>query len=241
MKTILRPGILDLLTVALAGLNCFVATVPLRAQPAIPTTPSGSERPPMTMTSRLSTAVKPYPVLTAMQRVAGWQLAHADTNQPTDWVQAVGDVGIMALAGVSGDQGYRGAMLVRCYANGRELAEYPGRKYHADDQCEGQVWTELYFLYRENKMITPLRERFDFILTHPPEPKGLDFAQPGGKALEVWSWCDSLFMGPPTWLRLYSATGDERYLNFAVTNWWRTTDYLYDKNEHLFYRDSTYF
>jgi unsaturated rhamnogalacturonyl hydrolase len=42
-------------------------------------------------------------------------------------------------------------------------------------------------------------------------------------------------------LRLYAATGDEQYLNFAVTNWWRTTDYLYDKDEHLFFRDSTYF
>ena len=26
-----------------------------------------------------------------------------------------------------------------------------------------------------------------------------------------------------------------------MTNWWRTTDYLYDKDEHLFFRDSTYF
>ena len=33
----------------------------------------------------------------------------------------------------------------------------------------------------------------------------------------------------------------ERYLNFAVTNWWRTSDYLYDKDEHLFYRDSKFF
>ena len=30
-------------------------------------------------------------------------------------------------------------------------------------------------------------------------------------------------------------------MNFAVTNWWRTTDFLYDTNEHLFFRDSTYF
>jgi hypothetical protein len=37
------------------------------------------------------------------------------------------------------------------------------------------------------------------------------------------------------------ATGDERYLNFAVRNWWRTTDYLYDTNAHLFFRDSTFF
>ena len=40
---------------------------------------------------------------------------------------------------------------------------------------------------------------------------------------------------------LVAATGDERYLDFAVKNWWRTTDYLYDPGEHLYFRDSTYF
>jgi rhamnogalacturonyl hydrolase YesR len=48
-------------------------------------------------------------------------------------------------------------------------------------------------------------------------------------------------MAPPTWARLYAATGDERYLDFAVTNFWRTTDYLYDQDEKLFFRDSTFF
>jgi rhamnogalacturonyl hydrolase YesR len=37
------------------------------------------------------------------------------------------------------------------------------------------------------------------------------------------------------------ATGDERYLSFAITNWWSTTASLYDKNEHLFFRDGAYF
>jgi hypothetical protein len=90
-------------------------------------------------------------------------------------------------------------------------------------------------------MLAPLRERFDAILSHPSDATNLDFSQPRGKASELWSWCDSLFMAPPAWARLTTATGDEKYLNFAVTNWWRTTDYLYDTNEHLFFRDSTYF
>src|SRR6202012_4751118 len=54
-------------------------------------------------------------------------------------------------------------------------------------------------------------------------------------------WCDALFMAPTTWLQLYRATDDERYLNFALTNFWRSTDYLYDQNEHLYFRDSTFF
>jgi len=242
MKTISLPGILSRLTVWLVGLNCFIAILPLCAQSITTTTMPGNPQPsPITLTASLSSAVKPYAVLTAMQRVGDWELAHPVTNRPTGWVQAVGDVGLMALAGISGDPKYRNAMLAKGKASDWDLAAYRGRRYHADDQCEGQVWTELYFLYRENEMIAPMRERFDFILAHPSDAPGLDFTQPHGKAQELWSWCDSLFMAPPTWLRLYAATGDERYLDFAMTNWWRTADFLYDKDEHLFFRDSTYF
>jgi rhamnogalacturonyl hydrolase YesR len=105
----------------------------------------------------------------------------------------------------------------------------------------GQTYAELYQLYREPRMIAPLRERFDGILDEPSMVTNLDFRQPGGRAAEEWSWCDSLFMAPPAWVRLYAMTGDERYLGFAVTNWWRTADFLYDREQHLFFRDSTYF
>jgi rhamnogalacturonyl hydrolase YesR len=239
MKTIPVHRLFNHLAGWLVGLNCFIATLPLGAQSSTPTTLPGLQRPPITITTRLSTAVKPYPVLTAMQRVADWQLAHPFTNcLPTDWQLGTEYAGMMALAGISGDVKYRNAML----AMGEDNQWQTGpRQYSADDHCVGQTYAELYLLYRENKMIAPLRERFDSILANPPDAQSLDFTQPQGKALEVWSWCDSLFMGPPTWLRLYTATGDERYLNFAVTNWWRTTDYLYDTNDHLFYRDSTYF
>jgi rhamnogalacturonyl hydrolase YesR len=192
----------------------------------------------VTLTTSLSSEIKPLAVLTAMQRVADWQLAHPSKERPDGWVQAAGYAGMMALAGISGDTKYRDAMLAMGETNGWK----PGpRMYHADDQCIGQTYAELYLLYRENKMITPLRERFDFILSHPSDAPGLDFTQPKEKSQELWSWCDVLFMAPPAWLRLYAATDDPRYLDFAVTNWWRTTDYLYDKDEHLFFRDSTYF
>jgi unsaturated rhamnogalacturonyl hydrolase len=182
----------------------------------------------------------PKAVLDVMQQVADWQLAHPLTNQPTSWIGAVGDAGIMALVGISGDAKYRDAMLALAETNHWELPVQKGRKYHADDQCIGQTYAELYSLYRDNRMIAPMRARFDFILAHPTTTTSLDFSQPG-HGQELWSWCDSLFMAPPAWLRLYTATGDGRYLDFAVTNFWRTTDYLYDKDEHLFYRDSTYF
>jgi rhamnogalacturonyl hydrolase YesR len=190
-----------------------------------------------TNTASLSPDITPQAVLAAMQRVADWQLAHPITLRPTGWICSVGDVGMMALAGISGDPKYRDAMLAKGETNAWTLPQYQGRKYHADDQCYGQVCAELYFLYRDNRMIAPMREHFDWILANPAPPQNRD-PQLGD---DQWNWCDALFMAPPTWTRLYAATGDTRYLDFAVTNWWRTTDYLYSTNDHLYFRDSTFF
>jgi unsaturated rhamnogalacturonyl hydrolase len=180
----------------------------------------------------------PEAVLSAMERAADWQLANPSKHPTTDWTQGAGEAGMMALANLSAEVKYRDAMRAMGEANKWQLGP---RFYNADDYCVGQTYAELSILFRDPAMVAPMKERFDAILVKPPENQSLDFSQPGKVALQNWSWCDSLFMGPPAWVRLYAATGDRRYLDFAVTHWWRSTDYLYDKDEHLFYRDSTYF
>src|ERR1035437_2643159 len=192
----------------------------------------------VTLTTSLSSEIKPLPVLTAMQRVADWQLANPETNATAGWIQAAGEAGMMALAGIPGDAKSRDAMRAMGETNNWKLGP---RLYDADDHCVGQTYAELYLLYREPKMIAPMREKFDAILAKPTAVQSLEYTRPQSKARENWSWCDSLFMTPPAWVRLYAATEDQRYLNFAATNWWRTTDYLYDQDEHLFFRDSTFF
>ncbi len=173
-----------------------------------------------------------------MERVADWQLAHPSLHPPTDWTQAAGYTGIMALAGISGQPRYRQAMLEMGRVNGWRLGP---RAEHADDHCVGQIYAELFLSTREPEMIADMRSRFDSIREHPPQVESLDFTQRDGAALRRWSWCDALFMGPPAWILLYAATGDERLLDYAVSNWWATSDYLYDTQEHLYFRDSTYF
>src|ERR1035437_9152441 len=192
----------------------------------------------VTLTTSLSSEIKPLPVLTAMQRVADWQLANPETHAIAGWIQAAGEAGMMALAGISGDAKYRDAMRAMGETNNWKLGP---RLNDADAHCVGQTYAELYLLYREPKMIAPVREKFDAILAKPTAVQSLEYTRPQSKARENWSWCDSLFMAPSAWVRLYAATDDQRYLNFAVTNWWRTTDYLYDQDEHLFFRDSTFF
>jgi rhamnogalacturonyl hydrolase YesR len=67
----------------------------------------------------------------------------------------------------------------------------------------------------------------------------LDFDQK--KTSREWVWCDALFMSPPALALATRATGDLRYADTMNRLWWKTTDYLYDPQEHLYFRDSRYF
>ncbi len=141
-------------------------------QPSVPQNPE----PPKALHQRLegalimplSSEITPRAVLNAVQRVADWQLAHPATNPPTGWIQVVDDAGMMALAGISGDPQYRDAMLAMGQTNDWQLGS---RFYDADFHCIGQTYAELYLLYRDNRMIGPLQERFDGILPNRPNCK----------------------------------------------------------------------
>jgi chondroitin AC lyase len=179
---------------------------------------------------------EPKNVLALMERVADWQIAHPAKYRTTDWTQGALYAGIMALDTISPSPRFREAMRQVGEANQWKLGP---SHYNADDQCVGQMYAELSQRSGDTNIIAPMRAQFDAIIAKPSPVTSLDFTH--REAGDRWSWCDSLFMAPPAWTRLSSATGDPRYLQYAVSNWWVTSDYLYDPEEHLFYRDNTYF
>ncbi len=48
-------------------------------------------------------------------------------------------------------------------------------------------------------------------------------------------------MGPTVWAKMANVTGNPKYLDFMLKEYKATTDYLYSKEDHLFFRDSRYF
>jgi unsaturated rhamnogalacturonyl hydrolase len=171
-----------------------------------------------------------------LERVADWQLAHPAAKwKPTEWHNAAFYTGVMALDEVAGSRRFRIAMAKMGAGNDWKLGP---RRYHADDTAVGQTYADLYLLDREPRMIAAMRARFDFILAHPNGDNLLADKATNPDYLDRWSWCDALFMAPPAWAKLSQATGDPRYLDYAVTRWSVTSDFLYDPAEHLYYRDS---
>jgi len=200
------------------------------ARPAAVTGPAAAPGKPV--------VIKPAEVLSVMERVADWQLANPAKHHPIGWLQGSFYAGLVALADISANPRYLDFLMKIGDDNKWQLGP---RKYVADDHCVGQTYVDLYFRGRDDRMIAPMRERFDDILANPSTTTSLKFNQPGEKDKELWSWADSLFMAPAGWVRLSAATGDPRYAEFAVANWWRASNYLYDTDENLFFRDSGYF
>lgn len=171
----------------------------------------------------LSPAISRPAVLAAMRKVADWELARYQPYFGNSWTWSTLYAGLIATSQASGDSKYQAPVV----AMGEKYQWKLGRRLeHADDQCIGQVYLDLYLEHPDDKMIAATRAQFDQLMAKGGENK--------------WTWCDALFMGPPIWARLAKATGEQKYIDYMNTNWWRATDALYDRDEHLFFRDAKY-
>ena len=177
-------------------------------------------------------------VLSAMEKVANWQLQQWDTGgfkrKKYDWTYAAAYAGFMELAAISKNKQYEQAMM----AVGKDLQWNTGaRRFMADDYCVAQMYCKMYAIHKDPVMIAAFRQLADSIIAA-PHTESLEW-KPGIVNRE-WAWCDALFMGPTSLSYLSTVTGEKKYLDIAAKLWWKTTDYLYDTAEHLYFRDGSY-
>ena len=57
---------------------------------------------------------------------------------------------------------------------------------------------------------------------------------------DFWWWVDALYMGMPAFSKMYKMTGDEAYLDKLYANFKYADDLMFDKDDHLYYRDAKY-
>lgn len=185
--------------------------------------------------------VKLQEVKEIMEKVADWQIDHfrdsysrKKPHHPLDWTNGALYVGMVKWAAMADSEKY--------YEWLKDIGEehewkLHKRKYHADDHTVGQMYIELYRKYNDEKMITPTKEQFNFIRMHPSQSV-FNWKTPYHQ--DRWNWCDALFMSPPVWAQLYNLTGDQKYLDFMMEEFKAATEFLFDKKEHLYYRDERY-
>jgi rhamnogalacturonyl hydrolase YesR len=191
-------------------------------------------------------------VLAVAGKVADWQLARLDgmhitshmkeeTRDPRSWQQGAFWVGMTHLAHVTGEKRYMDAI----FTQGKNNQWRPGeRVHHADDHVIAQsyLWAARHGAGKD--VIAPVRGTFDAILANPPVVHlSFYYAKDYGEAqcLRRWCWCDAIFMAPPAWLDLANQTGESKYRDYAMAEFWAATDFLYDPAEKLYFRDSRFF
>ncbi|SES06694.1 glycoside hydrolase family 88/105 protein [Pedobacter rhizosphaerae] len=174
-----------------------------------------------------------------MKRVADWQWKTLGTegwkNPKKDWTSGAMYTGMMAFSGLAATDAYYQKLIQVGEDNQWKIGHY---RHFADDYCVGQLYSQLYTIYQNPKYIADFKSMADSLVVL-PHTESLEWKK--SIHMREWAWCDALFMGPPALAYLSQATGDAKYLDKASALWWKSTAYLYDQDEQLFYRDSRYF
>ncbi|WP_232335572.1 glycoside hydrolase family 88/105 protein [Mucilaginibacter arboris] len=174
-----------------------------------------------------------------MKKVADWQWNELETNgwknPKTDWTNGVMYTGMMAWAKIASNNTYYDKLLD--VGKSLDWKIGPNRSF-ADDYCIAQTYTQLYGIYKNPIYIADFKNMADSLVSVPhTEP----LLWVNKIHLREWAWCDALYMAPAALVNLSKVSHDKKYMDTASKLWWKTSQYLYDQDEHLFFRDSRYF
>ncbi len=175
-------------------------------------------------------------------RVCSWMLNNrkqtvGGRRRDSDWTVGSWYTGVYAAYDLTRNPEFLTPLMALEKTTGWKVGH---QSVFADDQCIAQTYLDLYMnVKKDPKMIAHTRNVLDGMMANPVDGDMTNH-------IEVcftgeWSWCDSLYMGPPVWAKMAQATGEQKYLDFMDKKWWRTYDFLYDKEECLYYRDAKYF
>ena len=163
-----------------------------------------------------------------MIQVTDWQLKHP-LHAPTDWTNGAFYTGVVAAYETTQSQ----TILDSLMAMGeRNRWQTHNRFDHADDIVISQTYIDLYRLKNDKRMIQATLDSVAKLQT----TKGNEATKHG----ITWWWCDALFMAPPTLAKLGTTLKAPQYFALNDSLYQQCYDLLYDKNDHLFYRDDRY-
>jgi len=182
-------------------------------------------------------------ILTILHRVADWQLANplkgvSFKEKHLNWLYGTFYAGLMRLYQTTGHTRSADEMIKVGDQAGWELLD---DIFHADRLTIADVWGDLYKERGDPDYIDKARWAMDIHLAR--DYKNLTEVRFDGydTRFEWWTWCDALFMAPPSFITMSKITGEPKYLEYADTQWWKTSDYLYSKDDSLYFRDDRFF
>jgi rhamnogalacturonyl hydrolase YesR len=183
-----------------------------------------------------ATAITQKEVLHYMKKVADWQLANPTGKRLNEWEYGPFYEGVMKLYKLSKDKKYYNATVEMGNTVNWETAARP---YDANTFSIVPAFADLYEISKDVKMIDKSRFAMDMALARNLEPE-VNYSK-NKYWYEWWTWCDALFMAPPAYARLSVLLDKPKYMEYMVKNWWLTADYLYSREDSLYFRDDSFF
>jgi unsaturated rhamnogalacturonyl hydrolase len=182
--------------------------------------------------SSVAQTINPAPlsrksILNTMRRACAYQMEAQKVNRDNNWIRSTFYTGVLALYETTHERQYLDASLQ--WAESFEWKLAPGAPFFADNQCCIQVYADL-------ARITQSPQKLAYA-----EAMYANEAHQTKPGRELWWWCDALFMAPAGMVRTSYVTGKPEYTALMNTLYWDSTDYFYDRESHLFYRDKTFF
>ena len=152
-------------------------------------------------------------------------------NRPSNgWTRGVYFEGLMALYGIDPDERYYGYAVRAAEYHAWGLNTGPSTR-HADNQCMGQTYLDLYARDPKPERIRDLQASIAAMVADPKD--------------DDWWWVDALQMAMPDFARLGVLNYDPRYFEkmYALYIHTKTREGgtgLYNPVEHLWWRDRTF-
>ncbi|TDN98411.1 glycoside hydrolase family 105 protein [Sunxiuqinia elliptica] len=188
-------------------------------------------------------------VKSTLDVVAAWQMENLSYNTSKNlhdngvaaWTNATFYLGLLKWAKVADNDSAYLTWLKHIgeetnWTMAENFKDYPRYQlYHADEFCIAQMYLGAYDLFGEKKMMLPSVERLNWVLNNPPN------SEMQHRNKQSWTWCDALFMVPQVYAQVSVIKNDEKYLRFMDQEFKRTFNYLYSKDDKLFFRDDSYF
>ena len=171
----------------------------------------------------------PKIIKTTMLKAAKWQVANPK-HAKNDWTNGAFYAGLFAAWETTKSKELYGELMDM----GVSLKWQPSHRwYHADDIAICQTYIDLYRKEKKSEMIQATRDTINKLIANPyPERSEIRVIK--------WWWCDALFMGPATMVKLGVTVKNDEYLKKNDEYFRECYDLLYDKDEHLFARDLYY-
>ena len=181
-------------------------------------------------------------ILKTLEKTAAWHIANPTNTKLNirDWEIGPYYDGLIALSKQTGNPVYWAEVIRIGDAAGWSPFD---RKYHADDHAVSHAWLDTYSAdpSKSYRMVHTKKMLDEVISDAATWGDKKPFARFGGSPVNAYNWCDALYMSPPTFARMYTITGDKKYLDYMHREYKACHDTLFSKEDSLFYRDASYF